>query len=223
LAQPHNWLIHRVLASELRRQIGLYAQGRLVDIGCGEKPYRDLVAPFVAEHIGVDHGYSPHGLDAVDIVAPAYDIPLPSGSVDTVLCTDVLEHLEEPGAAVREAARLLRPGGHAIYSVPLFWHLHEEPRDFFRFTSHGLRYLFEAATLEVVTIVPLSGFVLTFAQELSYFMQSFARGSVWNPSRMLVATFCHVVQVVALVLNRIDPTHAFSVEYVAVARKSLAS
>jgi hypothetical protein len=72
-------------------------------------------------------------------------------------------------------------------------------------------------------MVALSDFVLTFAQELAYFMQSFARGPCWHPSRVLVATVCHVIQAVALAVNKIDPTHAFSVEYVAVARKSLAS
>jgi SAM-dependent methyltransferase len=180
IVAPHNWLIHGIIERGLRARLARYATGRLLDIGCGIKPYRSLAAPYVSEHIGVEHASTPHGLDVVDIIATAYDIPLDDASVDTVLCTDVLEHLEEPAAAIREAARVLRPGGHAIYTVPLLWHLHEEPRDFYRYTPHGLRYLMEKAGLQVVSVTPLSGFAVTFSQEFVYVLQLFARGGRWN-------------------------------------------
>ena len=120
-----------------------YIKGRLIDIGCGTKPYRDLLVPFVTEHIGVDHEETFHDKSNIDRFGTAYDIPYEAESFDSALCTAVLEHLEEPEQALRECHRVLKPGGVAIYSVPFIWHLHEEPRDFYRYSKYGLKYLFE--------------------------------------------------------------------------------
>ncbi len=68
------------------------------------------------------------------MLATAYEIPLEDGSFDTVLMTEVLEHLEEPARGLAEAGRLLRPGGKLILTTPFMWPLHEEPRDFFRYS-----------------------------------------------------------------------------------------
>ncbi len=145
----------RKLSLEAHRKLSKkYARGKLLDIGCGDKPMKTFFADTVTEHIGLDHESSIHGLDNVDIIGTAYDTKQPDDSYDTVLCTTVLEHLEEPEKALREAFRVLKPEGYAIYSVPLFWHLHEEPRDFYRYTKHGLRYLFEKAGFEITVLHP---------------------------------------------------------------------
>src|SRR5450759_4896801 len=124
-SDTRNWLIYRIHDTALRELAERYFAGCLVDIGCGTKPYSDLVRPFVSEHVGVDHGESLHGTTAVDRIGTAYDIPAQDSSFDCALCTAVLEHLEEPEAALRECFRVLRIGGVAIYSVPLIWHVHE--------------------------------------------------------------------------------------------------
>ena len=172
----YSWLIHAVVKPVLRDNLRQYAKGRLIDIGCGVKPYKEIVAPYVDEHIGIDHENSPHPSDNVDLTGTAYKIPVEDGDFDTALCTYVLEHLEEPSDAIAETYRVLTKGGYAIYTVPLFWHLHKEPRDFYRYTCHGLQYLFEKNGFEVVEIIPLCGFIVTFSQELLYFLQYFRRG-----------------------------------------------
>jgi len=144
-----------------------YATGRLVDIGCGIKPFAPTFEPYVTEHVGVDHADSVHELDA-DIIAGAYEIPLPDGGFQTALLSEVLEHLEEPQAALRETFRLLAPGGKLILTTPFMWPLHEEPRDFFRYSPHGLRYLLEQAGFEVLEVTPLAGQWTTIAQLAGY-------------------------------------------------------
>ena len=124
-------------------------QGRLLDVGCGTKRKQLLVGDLVDEYVGLDHRDSLHDQSSVDIFGTAYEIPEPDCSFDSILCTAVLEHLEEPELALREAFRVLKPGGHAIYTVPMFWHLHEEPRDFFRYTKYGIKHLMEKAGFEV--------------------------------------------------------------------------
>jgi len=143
---PANALAHRQLNNALAIAARAHARGRLLDVGCGEKPYAPLFRDLVDEHVGVDHPESIHPLSAVDVLATAYDIPLEDASFDTVLMTEVLEHLEEPARAIAEARRLLRPGGNLILSTPFMWPLHEEPRDFFRYSPHGLRHLLKGST-----------------------------------------------------------------------------
>lgn len=219
LARPHNWLIFRLLEPALESALRRHARGRLLDVGAGEKPWAPLARPFVQEHLALDHAEGPHPRDALDLVGSAYAIPAPDASFDTVLCSDVLEHLEEPGRALAEAWRVLAPGGAAIYTVPHIWHLHEEPRDFYRYTEHGLRYLLERAGFEVVEIRPLCGFPATFAQELAYFAWGFAPRSSANPLRWLVHGFVWAVQHLGLAFDRLDRSRRFPAEYLAVARK----
>jgi SAM-dependent methyltransferase len=218
LSRSHNWLVYRLIEPELQRRVAKYATGSLVDIGCGEKPYVEMTAPYVSEHIGVDHEDSLHDRTRFDLMGTAYAIPAPAGRFDTALCTDVLEHLEEPGAALAETFRVLKPGAHAIYTVPLFWHLHEEPRDFYRYTRHGLKYLFEKAGFEVIEILPLSGFIATFSQEFVYFLYTLRWRRI-NPLWWIIPIIGTIVQAVGYALNTIDRSHAFTVEYLLVARK----
>jgi SAM-dependent methyltransferase len=76
-----------------------------------------------------------------DIFGDAGNIPLPSMCVDTVICTEVLEHLQEPARCVDEVYRILKPGGVFIASVPFLYPIHADPYDFQRYTDEGLRYL----------------------------------------------------------------------------------
>lgn len=113
------WLAVSEQNKFIRKAAAQYAKGRLVDIGCGTKPWKDVFAPFVKEHIGVDHNEMFHSKENVDIFADAYAIPVPDESFDTALSTDVLEHLEEPQKALDEMYRVLT-GGARYYSSTFF-------------------------------------------------------------------------------------------------------
>jgi SAM-dependent methyltransferase len=166
--RPENLLAHRTLTNALATAAPKYVCGRLLDVGCGLKPYAPLLASYVTEHIGVDHPDSPHAATSVDVVASAYSIPLDDASFDTVLLSEVLEHLERPADALSECFRLLRPGGRLLLSAPFVWMVHEEPRDFYRYSPFGLRFLLEQAGFDVIALRPLGGQWLTLALMLSY-------------------------------------------------------
>ena len=219
LARPYNWLIFRIIDPALAGACAQFAHGILLDMGCGQKPYAEMVAPYVDTHLGLDHPGSYHQKDWVNIYATAYDAGLSDQCVDTVLCTDVLEHLEEPSGAINEAFRVLRPGGYAIYTVPLYWHLHEEPRDFYRYTQHGLQYLFEKNGFEIVEIRPLTGFIVTFSQQLCYYLWRWRKGGMINPLWWLIPIPVTLIQALALFLNRFDRSHQFNCEYLIIAKK----
>jgi len=212
----HNWLVYKIHDQVLAQKLRRYASGTLVDIGCGEKPYAIMTKGLVKEHIGVDHVYTQHDHTSVDICASAYDTTLSDALADTVLCTAVLEHLERPQDAIREMYRILKPGGYVILTAPLFWHLHEEPRDFYRYTKYGLQHLFTEAGFEVVELRPLSGFVVTFAQEFCYFLQRFRR----RPISWVIGGIQFLIQWIAYRLNRWDRSHGFTWAYLTVGRKA---
>ncbi len=210
-----NWLVHRILEKHLARIAREHARGRLLDIGCGEKPYRTLFAPFVKEHIGLDHAETQHGHAAIDLYGYAEAIPAEALSFDTVLCTAVLEHVKEPAQAVAEMHRVLRSGGVVILTAPFFWHIHEAPRDFYRYTAYGLRYLMEKAGFTISELTPLSGFIVTFAQELVYFLHdSLPRWLV--PLAMPLGT---LIQGAACIIAPLDRSTHFTWMYLVVARK----
>ena len=71
-----NRLVNDILERELRRAASAHARGRLIDIGCGDKPYRDLMSPWVTSHVGVDHADTLHSMARVDLVGSAYDLPV---------------------------------------------------------------------------------------------------------------------------------------------------
>jgi len=212
-----NRLINDIIERELRVAAAIHARGRLIDIGCGEKPYREIFAPHVAEHVGVDHAETLHSMEAVDLVGTAYAIPVDDGTFDTGLCTAVLEHLEEPEAAIRECFRVLRPGGVAIYTVPLFWHLHEEPRDFYRFTKYGLAYLFDKAGFEIVGIKPLSGFWVTWGEMLAYYVDRLNKGVLRRVG--VIDAVTSAIQKFAHLMERADRPERWTWAYLVVARK----
>lgn len=139
----------------------------VVDVGAGDAPYRELFAAH--DYRTTDWGgtfYSP--TTPVDIVAPAHDLPLEAGSVDAVVCTQVLEHLAEPVAALEEFRRVLRPSGLLVVTVPLTWYLHEVPHDFYRYTPYGLRHVMEKAGFDTIDIAPMNDSPSTIAALLHH-------------------------------------------------------
>jgi SAM-dependent methyltransferase len=139
----------------LRRHV---QPGRILDVGCGTKPYANLLAPPGSLYWGVDYpvtmAQSHQSATRADVWADCQRLPFASESLDTVITTQVLEHVPHPPAFMAELARVLRPGGSLILSAPMVWPLHEEPYDFYRYTLYGLRTLFQRAGFEVLEEVP---------------------------------------------------------------------
>jgi SAM-dependent methyltransferase len=218
---PHgvqDLLVRHIGNREFRRVALTYIKGgRLLDIGCGTKPRASLFKGLVDHHVGVDHVNTLHDKSNIDLFATAYEIPVKSTSFDHAICTAVLEHLEEPELALRECWRVLKRGGMAIYSVPFIWHLHEEPRDFYRFSKYGLKYLFDKVGFEIIEIKALSGFWVTFGQLFVYNVYRFNRGFLrWIP---IIPAFGLFVQGLSYLFDRVDKTEQWTWMYMVVARK----
>jgi SAM-dependent methyltransferase len=130
--------------------------GDLLDAGAGNQPYRAWYEPRCASVVAVD-ATPAAGLDALALVDR---LPFADASFDTVLSTEVWEHVEDPMAAAREAFRVLRPGGRLVVTVPFLYPEHEAPYDFGRFTRYGLAATLRRAGFEVERMDAKGGPVL---------------------------------------------------------------
>jgi len=110
-----------------------YVQGRVLDVGCGSKPYQLIFQNKVKTYVGIDLDGNP------DFFASALYLPFKSQTFDTVLCTEVLEHVPEPSIVIKEIERVLKNKGILILSCPQIYPVHNSPNDFYRFTKFGLR------------------------------------------------------------------------------------
>lgn len=144
--------------------VGNLFTGRLLDVGCGKKPYRQVLGDGVEQWIGLDVPTAASGRPSADVFGSALEMPFGSAAFDVVLSTQVLEHVPTPATLILEASRVLKPGGHLILTAPQTNPLHEEPHDYFRFTSHGLQFLVKNAGFDVVQLRPLGGAIATVGQ-----------------------------------------------------------
>lgn len=170
----------RTLTEAIKKRYYL-ARGKLLDVGCGRQPYRDLLRN-VELYFAAD---LPPNKD-VTLYCSGLALPFREGSFDTVLSNQVLEHVPEPSLFVKEAGRVLKGGGILILTTSQTWGLHLEPHDYFRFTEYGLRYIAEKAGLEVIEITPTCGIWATLAQRLAdTVIYTFARGVTPGKIRLL--------------------------------------
>lgn len=134
-----------------------YIKGSLLDAGCGEKPYSLIYDELTETSIGCDVEYCVHDQTAVDVFATLDKLPFQNNTFDTVLCTNVLEHVAENERAFGELSRVLKSNGYMILSVPFLYPTHEIPHDFYRYSFYGLKYQLEKNELDILNAVPWGG------------------------------------------------------------------
>ncbi len=142
------------VARKYEQMLRDHAKGKLLDVGAGMAPLYGVYRNLVDEVICIDWSDSPY----VDVQANLNEpLPFEENSFDTVLITDVLEHLPKPQMMFDEAARVLKPRGKLLVGVPFFYWIHERPHDYHRYTRFMLEHLCEQAALSVVQIEATGG------------------------------------------------------------------
>jgi SAM-dependent methyltransferase len=142
------------LSDEARRAAAVYGSYRVLDVGCGIKPYYPFFRDTASEYVGVDVVENP----AADLHGAVEALPVPDGSFELVLCTQVLEHTMDPQQAVRELRRVVAPGGRVLASTHGVEVYHPTPEDHWRWTHTCLERLFRtSAEWANVTVTPVGG------------------------------------------------------------------
>lgn len=161
----------RAILDALRARLG-DLNGTLLDIGCGNSPYRSLVltSPSRArKYIGLDVPGTLYELP--NLQWDGRTIPLKDESVDCVLATEVLEHCAVTDRVLGELHRTLKRGGLLFFTVPFLWPLHQVPNDEYRFTPFSLeRHLQESGFVEI-QLNALGGWDASLAQMIGLWVR----------------------------------------------------
>ena len=152
----------RLVGDAVARMYHLHAKehcrGMLLDLGCGKVPFYLAYKEFVSNNTCVDWPATMHGtryLDCgCDISRP---LPFADQRFDTIILSDVLEHIPEPASLCCEMFRILRNGGKCLINVPFYYWLHEEPHDYYRYTEHALRRFADRAGFRVLLLESIGG------------------------------------------------------------------
>jgi SAM-dependent methyltransferase len=176
----------RWLRTEARRAHAELGSFRLLDVGCGTKPYGPLFAPYASDYVGVDPVDNP----AADLKGSVENLPVEDGSFDIVLCNQVLEHCDNPMRAVAELRRVTAPGGRVLVSTHGVMAYHPSPTDYWRWTHAGLEKLFlENGVWASVRVTPASGTTACLGMIVSIYLDlAFRRLHLGAVARPLVAT-----------------------------------
>lgn len=219
--KAYNWLAYETLDYFLEK-FAPYYRGIIYDLGAGESPYKDFFLQYAEQYIAVDWLECLHNTNANIFADLNKPLPIESEVAHTVVSLSVLEHLCEPQTMLNEAFRILKPGGAMVLQVPWQWWVHEAPYDFFRYTPHGLEYLFKKAGFADVKIEPQSGFFTMWILKMNYFSMRFIRGPriVRGLIKATLLPLWYLGQKVAPVLDKLDKNWAAETSgYFVTARK----
>jgi SAM-dependent methyltransferase len=188
------YAVRKPLADWLRAQDA--AGASVLDVGCGDRPYDSLFPGAV----GFDVPGNPHA----DLHGSLERIPVTDASFDVVLCLQVLEHVPDPAAAIRELRRVVRPGGRVLLSTHGIYPFHPNPDDLWRWTHQGLERLFLAnGPWTSVTVRPGAGTAATVAMLVAHTIDLlFKRASV----RVLGVPFVTLLNAGGEALDRAIPS-----------------
>ena len=135
------YIARRGLAKTMQRYSKLLS-GKLLDVGCGSKPYRSLF--LVDEYVGLDiDNKSVRSRGVADEFYDGHVFPFKDQEFDAILCNQVLEHVFNPDEFLSEIYRVMKPEAKMVLSVPFVWDEHEHPHDYARYSSFGVRALLE--------------------------------------------------------------------------------
>jgi SAM-dependent methyltransferase len=189
-ASSPTWVVRRALARWLQEQAAELRDGppvRILDVGCGVKPYYPFFAAVATEYVGVDAVDNP----AADLRGLVEALPVEDAGFDVVLCTQVLEHCGDPSQAVRELRRVTKPGGRVLASTHGVQVYHPSPTDYYRWTHEGLQMLFTtSAEWSSLRVLPAAGTASALAMLLGTYVDIalrrtiFARPPVWALNRI---------------------------------------
>ncbi len=151
-------LVAGIVAGRYGARIPQYARGRLLDLGCGKVPLYEAYRSYISENICIDWENTAHKNEHLDATSDlSQRLPYGENEFDTIILSDVLEHIPQPEDLWREMSRVLTPGGTLLLNVPFYYCLHETPYDFYRYTEFALRRFAESSHFKVLELQAIGG------------------------------------------------------------------
>mgnify|MGYP001594880018 CR=1 FL=1 len=190
----------------LKQQIKRYAHyitGVVLDAGSGEGERYKKFLNF-DKYVKLDINF----VNKPNIIGSVENIPAESESFDSIISTQVLEHVKNPRKTIEEFYRVLKPGGYCLITVPQMNEIHEEPDDYFRFTKYGLEEIFKNSDFKIILIDQRGGFWATNAQIKTRYIIDLFRLNKVRLLRWILEPFIWFNGWAAIVFDKIDKSKA---------------
>jgi len=187
------------------RVLGTRITGRTLDIGCGSKPYESIYGS--SEYIGLEYDTPlARSKKKAEYFYDGKIFPFQNDEFDSVVANEVFEHVFNPDGFLDEAHRVLKQDGMMLMTIPFLWDEHEQPYDFARYTSFGIRSLLEKHGFEIIEQQKSMADIRSIFQMINaYIYKKTVTGNAWVNlalTVLLVAPFNLLGEVFNLILPR---------------------
>lgn len=185
--------------------LSTYVTGRVLDAGCGSKPYKEIFKSI--------HSYTGMEFDSpkarkkskADVFYDGLHFPFPNTSFDTVIATEVLEHIFNPNDFLTEINRILVPNGTLLITCPFAWAEHEQPHDYARYSSFGLRHIVEKNGFKIITERKNGDAILTIFQLMASYINNKLSMKNYTIKLLFQIVLISPVTLCGLILSKILP------------------
>ena len=164
-------LMGDIIARFYQQYIPIYTKGALLDLGCGAAPLYGMYKDYCRTITCSDWPNTSHNNVYVDIYCDlAEQLPFQNEQFDTIILSDVHEHIPKPESLFMEIYRILSKGGHAIINVPFYYWIHEQPYDYYRYTEFALKRFANNAGFNLILLDTMGGVVEVVTDILAKYM-----------------------------------------------------
>lgn len=141
-----------------------YIKGNTLDLGAGSAKYKNIIMQSAEKYTAFDMVEGPN----IDVVGDVHELPFTDNEFDTIICTQVMEHVLNPWIMVEEIARVLKPNGKCILSTPFMMPFHADPWDYYRYTLEGGCHLFERSGMTIIDKAKYGGLNVVMAETFKF-------------------------------------------------------
>ena len=184
-----------------------HIEGRVLDLGAGSAKYKEMILQKVSEYRSCDAEKNKNIDDSCDVLNLKY----PPDSFDTIISTQVMEHVSNPYKMAIEIYKVLKPGGKVIVTAPFLIPMHSDPGDYFRFTVNGLSEIFKQSGFTIIESGYYGGFFMVLSEIIHF--------SLFNPYNHKSSRLMNLIERVAKFLDKIFTTKTIYANSFVIAKK----
>lgn len=168
-----------------------HVNGRVLDLGAGTAKYKEIIKKNAIDYIACDVKKN----ENINILCDVTNLNFPPESFDTVISTQVFEHIDNPFTVAREIKKVLKTGGNAIITAPFMFPIHADPKDNFRFSKEGLEEIFGSLGFKIIDSGVFGGFFMVISEMIHF--------SWFNPYKRRPSSFFVFIEKIAKILDKL--------------------
>ncbi|MBI2446480.1 MAG: methyltransferase domain-containing protein [Parcubacteria group bacterium] len=194
---------------EVISKLLLHVGGRVLDLGAGSAKYKEMILQKASKYRSCDAVKGKN----IDDICDVLNLQYPPESFDTIISTQVMEHVSNPYQMATEIYKVLKPGGKVIVTVPFLIPMHSDPDDYFRFTASGLSEIFKQSGFAIIESGHYGGFFMVLSEIIHF--------SWFNPYKHKSSRLMNFIEKTAKFLDKIFAAKTIYANSFVVAQKPL--